>query len=201
MSEPRLTVLRAADRKPSRWKNGGGMTTEIAVSPEGASLESFDWRVSSATLEADGPFSLFPGVDRLCAILAGAVSLRVGDAKPVALDTTSPPFCFPGDVPTHAQVLHGPVNDLNVFVRRGCVTGSIERFEWSDELVLQTAPGIALLLARTAGITLTCGPAKVAGLMVDDVVRICTTSDATLKLNVRDVSIAFLARLGDLRPQ
>ncbi len=197
MSEPRLTLLRAVDRKPSRWKNGGGVTTEIAVSPEGALLDAFDWRVSIATLESDGPFSLFPGVDRLCTILTGAVSLRVGEAKPVELDTTSPPFSFPGDVPIHAKVVHGPVEDLNVFVRRGSVVGSIERFEWSGELVLRTGPGVGLLLARTAGIAVHCGRTRFAELMVDDVVRLDTASGAGLRLDARGVSLAFLMRFVD----
>ncbi len=36
------------------WKNGGGVTTEICVSPPSG---AFDWRVSIATVNADGPFS------------------------------------------------------------------------------------------------------------------------------------------------
>ena len=46
------------------WKNGGGETAEIAVSPPGAALDDFDWRLSMARVETDGPFSAFPGIDR-----------------------------------------------------------------------------------------------------------------------------------------
>jgi environmental stress-induced protein Ves len=53
------------------WKNGGGQTTEIAVSA-GASLADFDWRVSIAEINADGPFSAFAGVDRTLVLLSGA---------------------------------------------------------------------------------------------------------------------------------
>ncbi|WP_210147850.1 HutD family protein [Aromatoleum petrolei] len=30
------------------WKNGGGVTLEVALQPAGAGLTDFDWRVSSA---------------------------------------------------------------------------------------------------------------------------------------------------------
>jgi environmental stress-induced protein Ves len=45
------------------WKNGGGETTEIAVFPDGAGLSDFDWRVSMARVDGDGPFSSFPGIE------------------------------------------------------------------------------------------------------------------------------------------
>jgi environmental stress-induced protein Ves len=36
------------------WKNGGGVTTEIAIAPTGATLEDFDWRVGTAQVDAAG---------------------------------------------------------------------------------------------------------------------------------------------------
>ena len=59
-----MRVLRAADYPRMPWKNGGGETAEILVEPAGAPLDSFDWRLSMARVAADGPFSLFPGVER-----------------------------------------------------------------------------------------------------------------------------------------
>jgi environmental stress-induced protein Ves len=40
------------------WKNGGGVTRELLAWPGGG-----DWqvRISVAEIEADGPFSSFPG--------------------------------------------------------------------------------------------------------------------------------------------
>ena len=54
------------------WKNGAGETREIAVFPESASIDTFEWRVSTATVAQSGPFSLFPGVDRTLCVLSGA---------------------------------------------------------------------------------------------------------------------------------
>ena len=50
-------LLKPADYVRMPWKNGGGQTTEIVVHPAGATLAEFDWRVSIADVDADGPFS------------------------------------------------------------------------------------------------------------------------------------------------
>ena len=199
-SEPRLTLLRAADRKPSPWKNGGGATTEIAVSPMGASLESFDWRVSMARVESDGPFSVFPGIDRYCAVLAGALSLRVGDAKPVDLDATSQPFEFPGDVPTHAQMQQGPVEDLNVFARRGRVMASIECVSWSGSITRRVHSDTCLVLLRSFGAAIACGTSKLEGLIFDDVVRLDKAADTVINLSAGEAAVAYVVRLTMCHP-
>ncbi len=51
-----MQILRASDHRVMPWKNGGGSTTEIAVFPIDSGLDAFDWRVSMATVAADGPF-------------------------------------------------------------------------------------------------------------------------------------------------
>lgn len=51
------------------WKNGAGATREIIAVP--STDAPFLWRASIATLQADGPFSPFPGVDRVITLLAG----------------------------------------------------------------------------------------------------------------------------------
>ena len=66
-----MRVLRSADHKRMPWKNGGGMTLQLAISPAGAGLEDFAWRISSAQVAMDGAFSCFPGIDRSLAVLAG----------------------------------------------------------------------------------------------------------------------------------
>lgn len=114
-----VRVLRAADRTAVPWKNGGGVTREIAVSPEGASVDAFDWRVSLADVAADGPFSAFPGVDRTLTVVEGAgMDLMVGGEHHI-VDEPCWPHDFPGDLPTDGRLLGGPVVNLNVMYRRG----------------------------------------------------------------------------------
>ncbi len=102
-----------------RWKNGLGETAEIAIRPAGAALDRFDWRVSMALVEAAGPFSAFPGIDRTLTVVAGAgFSLAVGEQPAVELTRRSPPFAFEGDRSAQASLIGGPVSDLNVMTRR-----------------------------------------------------------------------------------
>src|SRR5258708_11200554 len=65
---PALKIVRASDCLTTPWKNGGAPTTENAAAPEGASLDIFDWRISTAQVPSHVPFSHFFGVDRTPAI-------------------------------------------------------------------------------------------------------------------------------------
>jgi len=112
-------ILRAGDRVAVPWKNGGGLTREVAVHPPGSDLSGFDWRVSVAEVLSAGPFSAFAGVDRQLAVLAGRLLLAVEGFETVSLSPDSAPVHFAADARTYAQPVDGPVTDLNVMTRRG----------------------------------------------------------------------------------
>ncbi len=115
-----IRVIEAAQQLAQPWKNGGGSTTEIFSHPEGATLDAFDWRISMAGVGTDGPFSLFPEIDRTLAILGGeGVVLEVDGLGMITVTDADPPARFPGDRPSHARLIGGPVTDLNVMSRRG----------------------------------------------------------------------------------
>ncbi|KQY31074.1 hypothetical protein ASD21_08420 [Caulobacter sp. Root1455] len=113
-----MRVLRAADRIATPWKNGGGHTREVAAFPPGADLDGFEWRISLAQIAADGPFSTFPGVDRVLTVIQGEGLLLTVDDRMLALDAASPPLAFPGEARVAARLTDGPISDLNVMVRR-----------------------------------------------------------------------------------
>lgn len=115
-----MKVIRANDCLKRPWKNGGGLTTEIAIEPATASVDDFDWRVSMAHVASDGPFSEFAGVDRTLTIVrGGGLELTIGDDPPALLGVSSDPLRFAGDVPTYARRCEGDVViDLNVMTRR-----------------------------------------------------------------------------------
>lgn len=108
----------AAEHRAMPWKNGGGSTAEIAIAPPGASVAGgFDWRLSIATIEGDGPFSAFPGYDRTILLLAGkGMVLTVAGREPHALDRPFVPFRFSGEAATGCRLLDGPCEDLNLMV-------------------------------------------------------------------------------------
>lgn len=111
-------IFRLSDRVFRPWKNGGGETAEITVSPPGADFDHFDWRISTAIVAASGPFSTFPGMDRVLTVLeGGAMVLSVG-GREQRLDAAGVPFSFPGDIPAAARLENEALLDFNVMVRR-----------------------------------------------------------------------------------
>ncbi|MBK6016223.1 HutD family protein [Streptomyces sp. MBT53] len=126
-------LLPASARTAVPWKNGGGVTREIAAWPEGSGMDDFVWRVSLAEVRADGPFSAFPDVDRTLTVVDGAgMDLTVGGER-VLVNSPYVPHDFRGDLPTEGRLLDGPVVNLNVMWRRGAVA---------------TAPTVAVVRGR-----------------------------------------------------
>ena len=109
---------------PQPWKNGAGLTREIAF---GGASADFDWRLSVAEVERDAPFSAFSGIDRCITLLRGAgMRLRALDGSvDHALTTPLAPFAFPGDVALAATLAGGPSSDFNVMTRRGRWRGEV----------------------------------------------------------------------------
>lgn len=157
-----IHLLRAADRVATPWKNGGGITTEVAAFPEGATLDSFGWRVSIAQVRQGGPFSVFPGIDRVLAVLSGRLRLAVEGRAQVEITPTSPPVAFPGDVATAGEPVDGPVVDLNVMTRRGQFTARMTRHRFAEPTTITFNAHVALVIPdATSDITVVHGSESV----------------------------------------
>jgi hypothetical protein len=120
-----VRLLKPADFRSMPWKNGGGRTTEIATHPPGAALDTFEWRVSLADVERDGPFSLFPGIDRTIVLLDGAGMRLHGVARETVLATPFAPHAFSGDEAIDCSLVAGSVRDFNAMFRRSQARGSV----------------------------------------------------------------------------
>ncbi len=145
-----MRIIRADEHITLPWKNGGGTATAIVESPAGAGFDAFDWRISGAHVGQNGPFSLFPDVNRTMFILSGnELCLHGLMPDPVRLTVTSAPFEFPGDVPVSATLTDGPVDDLNIMVdrrhfqrvARRLAAGSGERIEPRGVLLVYSETG------------------------------------------------------------
>ncbi|MFF1869114.1 HutD family protein [Kitasatospora herbaricolor] len=146
-----VRVLRAAGRPATAWLNGGGVTREVAGAPEGSGLADFDWRVSLADVGQGGPFSVFPGVDRVITLVDGAgMALTVAGTEHV-LAQPYRPFAFPGDADTGCRLLGGPVVDFNVMTRRGRATAEVAVADRGRESAVEVPPGAAVLLVCLDG--------------------------------------------------
>jgi len=125
MKAPRLQPFTTSKLPVSLWKNGGGMTREIVCQPPGAAI--FDWRVSIAHISKDGPFSSYPGVDRIITLLeGGGVWLRTPDGSiDHRLETPLQPFGFPGEACIDSKLLLGACDDFNVMTNRATCRAEI----------------------------------------------------------------------------
>jgi len=116
-----MQSLCPADYRQQPWKNGAGLTVELAVFPAGAGLDNFDWRISRARVGSAGPFSAFPGIDRSLALLSGpGLRLHSEGLAPFTLAADGCIWRFAGETPVNADLLDGhEVEDFNVMTRRG----------------------------------------------------------------------------------
>jgi environmental stress-induced protein Ves len=107
------------------WKNGQGITREIAREP--ATGEDFLWRLSIAEVAASGDFSLFPGYARTITLIEGAgMRLVFEEAPEKRIERRFEPFDFSGDWFCHCKLISGPVRDFNLMVDRKRAWGKTE---------------------------------------------------------------------------
>jgi len=132
-----IILVRADDLQPVAWKNGGGVTREIAAHPPGSTFESFLWRISMADVAAEGAFSIFPGIDRVLTVIEGGTMILVDAAEEIR-HAVHPfePFQFPGETPICARLPDGAIRDFNLMYRRGLAQGHTELRRTTQRLVL-----------------------------------------------------------------
>ncbi|MGI2058513.1 HutD/Ves family protein [Shewanella baltica] len=144
-------LIRYQDCPSTPWKNGGGSTKQLLISPATADLTEFNYRISIASISSNGPFSLFNGVDRQLVILEGdGVELSIdshegekqinnlggeerilGDTDTTEYKRLTPinsPFCFAGETSITSKLLSSNVIDFNVMTKRGAYQAQIEKF-------------------------------------------------------------------------
>jgi len=139
--------LPAAERRAVAWKNGGGVTSEVAAEPPGSDLSHFDWRVSIAQVQAAGPFSVFPGIERRLAVLEGELELALDERPAVVLRANFPALVFSGDAAVSARPLRGQVTDLNVMTRIGRCAAHLELCRAPQAGALEASAPVSLLIA------------------------------------------------------
>jgi hypothetical protein len=114
----------------SRWRNGGGETRQIISWPlsdpgpvsagaRSTATDDFAWRASIASIDRDGDFSAFPGIDRIITLLEGdGVTLQGPPAINHPLTCPGAPFAFAGEQPITARLAGGVSRDFNIMTRR-----------------------------------------------------------------------------------
>lgn len=150
-----MQIVRKSDFCSMPWKNGGGETLEVAVHPSEASVNDFDWRVSIAKVASDGPFSIFPEIERTLSVLDGdgiEFASKTGSTR--TLQRGSEPFSFPADQPIDARLLNGPITDLNVMSRRGRFTHRVQRRVIDNTVSIPACVGATLIIGNSSWVVL-----------------------------------------------
>lgn len=117
-----ITPFEFASLPVTPWKNGGGETREIVsiASPDA----TFLWRASIATIQQDGPFSPFPGVDRVITLLAGTPFWLRGEEISHYL-TLNAPWPFAGEWQLASQGVADCGLDFNIMTQRSRATSRV----------------------------------------------------------------------------
>lgn len=146
-----LHRFRLRDLTASVWKNGGGVTREIACVPAHSNLGDFDWRVSVATIEADGPFSTFDDIDRTIMLLTGPGVRLSAPTFEHRLSERLRPFEFRGEEAVECEVLGGPSTDFNLMARRSRGSGQLSVH--SEPIRVQATGGVVLAVGGRVELT------------------------------------------------
>jgi environmental stress-induced protein Ves len=181
-----MEIIRYAELKAQPWRNGGGVTREVARHPRTPSKQTalqtapqaapqntaqdnaWDWRVSIAEVSKAGPFSAYAGMDRVLTVIDGDLLLLSVDGAEHPLEKYRP-FRFSGDADSAGALPTGDIRDLNVITRNGAFKGYTSIIELSKKRAHPVFAGqFGILLqgqgtvsAGAAG-SLPTGPAAVA---------------------------------------
>lgn len=151
----RAEILRASDRPVGSWRNGGGETSEIARHPPGPDA-SWWWRVSIATITRDGPFSPFPGCDRILVPLDGPLQLDV--AGTIHDVPRLGALRFRGEEEVSAIGVTTPTVDLNVIVDRDRGSAGVQVVTARATRFAPGSRGGLLIVALSAEVATDAGP-------------------------------------------
>ncbi len=157
MASSALTFLDPAQYRRTPWKNGGGVTIDIAGAYRpGAVPGGWDamlWRFGRTRIERPGPFYDLPGFERVLAVIEGEGLVLHRHGRP-PLDARTPfrPVRFAGEWPIVSELTAGPVGVLNILA---------DRRHYAIDMSFPE-PGTAQTVAAGRAIVLALGAARLA---------------------------------------
>ncbi|MCO4053866.1 MAG: HutD family protein [Bosea sp.] len=190
-----VTFPDPASYRRSPWKNGGGVTIDIAEERLQAGAEGWTgviWRLGRTAIPSPAAFSDFAGYDRLQVVVSG--SGLVLDTAQGEVDLRQPfkPARYPGEAPIQSRLESGPVEVVNLIAdrRRALI-----------DLIVVEAGETASLDAETILILAASGPAIVTlegadhRLAPDAAIRIDAPAGASATCREGRVLVASISRL------
>jgi uncharacterized protein len=100
------------------WRNGGGVTVDIAVVTDSSGEL---WRFGRTPIVAPGPFSDYTGFDRVQVLVAGSGLVLKTPSGEINLREPFRPVRFAGETPVVTRLEAGPVEVVNLIGNRARV--------------------------------------------------------------------------------
>lgn len=155
------TQIKATDLTPMPWKNGGGVTREVAVWPVGAGLDAFIWRISLAEVAQSGPFSRFAGIDRILVLIDGhGMELADTHGDSTLLQQPGELLCFAGEAEIVSTLHHGTTHDFNLMWRRDQANGHAEIITTSQSMTISAGTHVLHAVSSAIDIQLSTTETK-----------------------------------------
>jgi uncharacterized protein len=117
-----MRIIPQSEFKKTPWKNGGGVTHEIAREGQG---DDFAWRLSVAEVSESGPFSVFAQHERILTVIDGA-GMKLVSADEVLQALPLVPVRFSGATKIQGELMDGPCRDFNVIYDPRACAGNVE---------------------------------------------------------------------------
>jgi uncharacterized protein len=185
-----VEIVRFAELSPVPWRDGGGVTREVAVGGSGG--QDFDWRISIADVSVSGPFSIFPGVDRIITLVDGVRMDLVVDGVEHLLGLHES-FSFDGASRSSCRLPSGPTRDLNIMTRRGRQSAALAILDLSETRPLNVAAGQVLVHLRGSAVVLEADGSRTSLRLLD---ALCPNGPAVREvLGSGRVAVVQIAKL------
>ena len=135
-----ITRLDPAQYVTTPWRNGGGVTVDIAVvTDKGGDV----WRFGRTPIVAPGPFSDYRGFDRIQVLVAGSGLVLQTPDDDIDVRQTFRPVRFAGETPIVTRLEGGPVEVVNLIGNRAKVRIDLRVLEAGRDVVLGAGTHIA----------------------------------------------------------
>ncbi|QCI63549.1 HutD/Ves family protein [Phreatobacter stygius] len=118
-----IKLIDPRDHRTVPWKNGGGTATDYAV--ELAGDGEVVWRIGTAEILKDGPFSDYAGVTRVFTIIHGPGVHLDFEGEGTRTLPRDQPTRFAGAPAPFSRLRGAPATAFNLLMRDGAVQGDV----------------------------------------------------------------------------
>lgn len=193
MTQPVLTPLSPETFRSKPWKNGGGVTVDIAdacrpgADPSG--WEGMIWRLGRTAIVQPGPFSDLTGYERLQAVIVGSGLVLEGASGEIDLRRPFVPVRYDGGLPLVSRLENGPVEVVNLIVDRALCEADMVVPVPGDAVALK--PAIHIIYAPGEAVMARCGTQAIT-VPGGHALRIDAESEITLTVEAGQALLATI---------